>query len=251
MLSILTLLTIVTLSLVVTRIATVALAQTGLSKESARFQARSALTGAGFTTTESETVVNHPVRRKVVLMLMLLGNAGIVSVIASLILSFAGVHDNSSLWQKLLLLFGGMGALWLVARSAYLDQQFSKLIGWALKRYTNLNVKDYASLLHISKDYNLAELIVHAEDWIAGRALQETKLRDEGVVVIGIHQKSGAYIGAPQGETVVEAGDTLILYGKMDRIDTLDTRQKDQQGDEEHEEIVEEAQKTDKTGTGS
>jgi len=33
---------------------------TGLSRESARFQARSALTGGGFTTTESEAVVRHP-----------------------------------------------------------------------------------------------------------------------------------------------------------------------------------------------
>ena len=247
MLSILTLLTIVTLSLVVTRIATVALAQTGLSKESARFQARSALTGAGFTTTESESVVNHPVRRKVVLMLMLVGNAGIVSVIASLILSFAGVHDESSLWQKLLLLFGGLGALWVVARSAYLDKQFSKLIGWALRRYTNLNVKDYASLLHISKDYNLAELVVHSDDWIAGRPLSETRLRDENVIVIGIHRQNGTYTGAPRGETVIDPGDTLILYGKIDRIETLDDRPKAPAGDEEHDIIAEEAQKSDKT----
>ena len=60
---------IVLISLIVTRIATVALIQTGLSRETARFQARSALTGTGFTTTESETIVNHPVRRRLVLTL--------------------------------------------------------------------------------------------------------------------------------------------------------------------------------------
>ena len=44
-----------------TRIATVALQLTGLSKANARFQARSAFTGVGYTTSEAEDTVNHPV----------------------------------------------------------------------------------------------------------------------------------------------------------------------------------------------
>ena len=87
MTAVITLLTVLTLSVIVTRIATVALLHTGLSREAAQFQARSAFTGVGFTTTEAESVVNHPVRRRVVMLLMLVGNAGIVSVIASLLLT--------------------------------------------------------------------------------------------------------------------------------------------------------------------
>ncbi len=86
MLPILSLLLIVVLSILITRIATIALIHTGLSRESARFQARSVFTGAGFTTTESENVVRHPVRRRIVMLLMLLGNAGIVTAVASLML---------------------------------------------------------------------------------------------------------------------------------------------------------------------
>lgn len=73
MLSIVSLLIVLTLSILVTRIATVALAHTGLSRESAKFQARSAFTGVGFTTNESEKVVNHPIRRRILLLRMLLG----------------------------------------------------------------------------------------------------------------------------------------------------------------------------------
>ena len=50
MVSILTLLLVMTLSILLTRVATVALTHTGLSRESAKFQARSAFTGVGFTT---------------------------------------------------------------------------------------------------------------------------------------------------------------------------------------------------------
>jgi len=93
MISILSLLVIITLSILITRLATLALAHTGLSREAARFQARSAFTGVGFTTTESEKVVNHPVRRRILLLLMLLGNAGIVSAITSLLLGFMDSGD--------------------------------------------------------------------------------------------------------------------------------------------------------------
>ena len=88
---------IVLISLILTRIATVALIQTGLSRETARFQARSALTGTGFTTSESETIVNHPVRRRLVLSLMLVGSAGVVTVIATLLLSFVNADRAETL----------------------------------------------------------------------------------------------------------------------------------------------------------
>jgi hypothetical protein len=46
------------------------------------------LSGAGFTTNESEAVVGHPVRRRVISTLMVLGSAGLVTAIASPALSF-------------------------------------------------------------------------------------------------------------------------------------------------------------------
>jgi len=51
---IITFLVLLGLSLVVTRLATIALSLTGLSSEAASFQARSAFTGTGFTTLEDK-----------------------------------------------------------------------------------------------------------------------------------------------------------------------------------------------------
>jgi NhaP-type Na+/H+ or K+/H+ antiporter len=101
MLAILSLLVILSLSLLITRVATVALTYTGMSRESARFQARSAFTGTGFTTSESEKIVTHPVRRRIILLLMLFGNAGIVAVVTSLILTFVGEETGTRLTIKM------------------------------------------------------------------------------------------------------------------------------------------------------
>lgn len=90
-----TLLIIVSLSLAVNRIATVALMFTGLSKDAARFQSRSAFTGAGFTTSESELIVQHPVRRRIIMVLMFLGNAGLITVIATLMSGLVSLDSSN------------------------------------------------------------------------------------------------------------------------------------------------------------
>jgi hypothetical protein len=81
-------------------------ALTGLSREAARFQARSAFTGTGFATSETERVVDHPVRRRITMLLMTARSAGSVSIIISLILSF-GSGDGRGQLLKLLGLVGG------------------------------------------------------------------------------------------------------------------------------------------------
>lgn len=52
---------------------------TGMSLDHARFQARSAFTGTGSTTSEAEAVVTHPARRRIVMALMLVSGPGAVS----------------------------------------------------------------------------------------------------------------------------------------------------------------------------
>jgi uncharacterized transporter YbjL len=236
MLSIISLLVIITLSILVTRIATVALTLTGLSKESARFQARSAFTGVGFTTAESEEVVNHPVRRRILLLLMLLGNVGIVSAMSSLILSFLRNGEAVSMFWRMALLFAGVALLWVVAVSPWVDRRLSRIISWALSRYTRVEVRDLSRLLNLSGEYSVTELQVQPTDWLAEQTLEALKLRDEGVLILGILRKEGAYLGAPNGGTKIQPGDTLILYGRSRALDRLDERRKGAEGDLEHEE---------------
>lgn len=238
MVAIISLLLIVTLSIVITRIATIALTHTGLSKEAARFQARSAFTGAGFTTSESERVVNHPLRRRIILLLMLLGNAGIVTAVSSLILTFVDRGETASVALKVVVLVTGLVALWSIAMSPWVDRHLSRLIDRALKRYTRLDVKDYASLMHLIGEYRLVELEVESQDWLANKTLAESDLRHEGIVVLGIKRANGNYVGGPKGTTKILPGDTLIVYGRVSVIAQIDQRRKDRSGDQEHEEAV-------------
>lgn len=241
MFSILSLLVVVILSMLVVRVATIALTLTGISRELARFQARSAFTGSGFTTSESEKVVSHPVRRRIIMLLMLLGNAGIITAMSSLILSLLGTKYSTgltgSLWFRLCILLSGMLVIWLVAQSRWVDRRISSLIAWALRRWTTIEARDYAELLHLSGDYAVIELEVEPGDWLAGCELRTLRLNDEGILVLGIETPEG-FLGAPRGHTKVVPGYTVILYGPRSTLDELDQRRAGFPGNWEHHKAV-------------
>jgi TrkA-C domain len=222
---------IVSISFVIIRVATSALVMTGMARESARFQARSAFLGVGFTTAEAESIVDHPVRRRIAVWLMWTGNAGVVTVLGGLILSFGG--GNATL-GKLAIILGGFAALALIARSPFVEKPLERFIQRMLSRFGSLDVRDYAGLLHVKGGWTIDELKVEAGDWIADRALADVDLRHEGILVLGIDRADGTYLGTPHGRDVVHADDTLVLYGQRRRIAELDDRHRGDAGERAH-----------------
>jgi TrkA-C domain len=249
MFAIASLLLIVALSLVVVRVATVILAATGMSRESARFQARSALTGSGFTTRESEQVVDHPVRRKVISTLMLLGSAGIVAAASTMIIGFRSGAFGAT-WWRILELAGGLLLLVWLSRNRWVDRQLTAAIKRGLDRWTMLPSRDLAGLLDLAGDYSVSELAVDDGDWVANRQLGELELRDEGVVVLGITRADGRYIGASTGSTGIVPGDVLVVYGRAEPLRELDDRPAGDDGDLAHAAAVAHRRRIDRHEAG-
>ena len=235
MYGVLLLLVVAILSLLITRIATIALTATGMSRPSARFQSRSALTGVGFTTSESEAVVAHPARRRIIMGLMLIGSVGLATSIAGILAGFVGRPDAGDRLTRALVLIGGLGLVYAASLSARVDRRLSKVIGGTLARFTGLDVRDYAALLHVSGEYEVKEMVALSDAWITGRTLGELRLRDEGILVLGIVRAGGSYLGVPTKGTRIEAGDTLILYGRDAVFAELSARPSGAAGQRAHE----------------
>ena len=232
------LLVVAMLSLLLTRIATIALTATGMSQPSARFQARSALTGVGFTTTESEAVVALPARRRIIMALMLLGSVGLATSIAGILAGVVGKANAGDRLIRTLVLLGGLGVIYRISMSKRVDRRLSSVIGRALARFTDLDVRDYAALLHVSGEYEVKEMLAVPGAWMTGRTLGNLRLRDEGILVLGIVRADGSYLGVPTKQTGIEPGDTLILYGRDGRFAELTSRVAGPDGDDAHARAV-------------
>ncbi len=232
------LLVVAMLSLLITRIATIALTATGMPRSAARFQARSALSGVGFTTTESEAVVAHPARRRIIMALMLVGSVGLATSIAGILAGVVGKADATDRVTRGAVLLAGLGSIYWMSASKRVDRRLSPIIGRALARFTDLEVRDYAALLHVSGEYEVKEMLAVPGAWITGRTLGDLRLRDEGILVLGIVRADGSYLGVPNKHTRIEPGDTLILYGRDGRFAELTVRGAGSAGDDAHERAV-------------
>ena len=240
MIAIFSLLISLVLSLLVTRIGAMALMLTGLSNETSKFQARSAFCGVGFTSDETESIMSHPVRRRIVYWLMLAGNIGLATFTATTIASLlqaTGSRSNEIAF-RMCILAAGVLTLWIFSRSRIVEKQLNRAISWALRRFARLEVRDYISILNLQKGYSVFELHLCRKDWLTEKTLRELRLTREGILILGIRRKTGEFLGAPKAETKTAKDDILILYGPIDRLTELDQREAGYRGDKAHLEAV-------------
>jgi hypothetical protein len=218
--SIVALIIITVLSLLVVRISSHALVMTGLSVDTARFQAVSAFFGVGFTTREAELVVNHPVRRRIIRDLIVVGNIGLTSALATVVVSFVA-HENKldRVLLKLSALVVALFLFWVLWKIRFFRTSVDWVILRSIERIGVVKALDYEVLLRAQHGYGVAECVLEPGHPLVGKTLAEVKLRNQGVVVLGIarvglNDEPGVYIGAPHGEAMLLAGDVLTVYGR-------------------------------------
>lgn len=209
-----TLLVILTLSIVVVRIAAITLRLTGIPADIARFQARSAFSGAGFTTSEAEALVSHPIRRRVISMLMLWGNVGLVSVSATFVVSFVSAEKSmAAVSLQLLWLLGAIALLWFIALNPWADRVMCKSIDWLLRKMTSLGQRGPTELLQVTSTHGVAEHTVFPTNSLDSQTLEILCAGRKQFFILGIKREDGSYLSAPELGTQLLAGDRIIAYG--------------------------------------
>jgi hypothetical protein len=235
-LALITFLVIIAIVLTAARVGSIALEATGMARDSAEFQARSALLGVGFTTSEAEDITGHPTRRRIVLWLMTFGNAGTVTAIGSLVLTFGGTETVQTIERSGILVVGTV-VLLISVHTSLANRLITTATNAALGRFTGLDTTDFAALLRFDSDFAVTELTAHEGEWLVGKRLAELHLTSEGVVVLGIHRANGSFLGTPTGNTRIEPEDHVLAYGRSPVLRELATRARSA-GDRAHEVAV-------------
>jgi len=218
---ILALVVIALVSLLAVRVGATALMMTGLSWDTASFQAYSAFFGVGFTTREAEMVVNHPVRRRIIRDLILAGNIGLTSALAALVVSFLQTSHTSEI---LLLVAGislGVILLLTLSRVGWLQRWLDHVIQGMLERSGVVRALDYELLLRIRQGYVVSEVEVLSNTLLAGRTLRDARPWDRGVIILAVRRGEEFLSGLPGPATVIETGDVLTAYGQEGALQSL------------------------------
>jgi TrkA-C domain len=221
MVAVVTLIVIAMVSLLAVRAGSTALMMTGLSWDAASFQSYSAFFGVGFTTSEAELVVNHPVRRRIIRDLILAGNVGVTSALATMV---ATLVQNSSGVRPLLMVLGmvvGLGLLLYLTRVSWVQRAIDKTIQRTLEKTGLVRVMDYELLLRIQHGFVVSEVEIVANTPIVNQSLSQSRPWDHGVVILAVKTDGKANDGLPHARTVLRQGDVVTVYGEEHHIKRL------------------------------
>ena len=215
--AILILVTVLLLSFLVVRIGAVLLELTGLDEERARFQALSAFTGTGFTTSEAESVVIHPFRRRIITTLIILGNAGIVSVIGSLVASF-WQKSSYEMLKNLLILLIGIWVIYRLSRSQRVKEQLRRKIKSRLEKSEHFHRVAFDYLLQQAKGYGVVRVKIPPDSPVAGKSLKELGTTKKSLLILSI-ERDDRLIPVPGADDVLQAGDVLLCFGQLNQVE--------------------------------
>jgi hypothetical protein len=212
------LLVVISLSVVLVRVAAVALELTGIPWDRAKFHALSAFTNTGYPTPRSAEICEHPVRRRIASYLIILGNAGLITTVATLASSLMTADP----WRSAINLGAvvlGIGSLVWIMRRPWLGR---RLKPWAQRvlraRYAVDAEVQATQLLHLGENLALIRVPVDAKICEGCRTLAEFEASRPGARVLGVERPEG-FVAAPQGQETLSIGDTLVVYGSIDAFE--------------------------------
>ena len=218
----LSLFVILTLSVVTVRVGAAALWLTGLPEYVARFQALSAFTTTGFTTSQASLVVSHPDRRRIISVLMILGNAGIISVIATVILSYVEFAPSvESLVLEVLWLAAAAVVFWVVGISKWADRYMTRFIHWLLRGRTRLSTDRIENLLLLPNGYQVAAIAFGDENKSLDELLSALSASARRVTVLGVLHSDDTYISTSLEELEAQPTDRILCYGITRDLEAL------------------------------
>lgn len=213
------LLLIITISTVIVRVAAFALELTGVPWEQAKFQALSAFSNSGFTTREAEQIVQHPVRRRIVSTLIVLGNAGIVTTMGTFAASLVNQETQDSLINAGLVVLVAALLLSLLRSKAFTNRTRPFVQRWLTKRF-DIQPPNADELLRLDQGYHLTRIVINETSPVSGKELQQLDLKSWMVQILAI-ERQNEFKPIPRGTDRLLPDDAIIVYGAENAVEKV------------------------------
>lgn len=216
----------------VVRIGAAAFELTGLTPEQAHFQSISVFTRTGFTTREAELVAAHRQRRKIAATLMIMGNAGFVTLVASLVASIkpeaANVYMLIPALQKnmpaVMIPYMNLGMVLLALYLIYRLFRYSRLSSFLMQKIQQKMIDKklihpacFEELLLNAKGYGVSHIELSSKNSLVGKTLAGSQLRENDILVLSV-ERGDEHIVNPSPHVKFSADDKLVCFGKLENI---------------------------------
>jgi len=96
-------------------------------------------------------------------------------------------------------------------------RKLSEWIERKLARWTSLQEIPCEEGFHLAEGYGVAAIRVRSDSEVIGHSLAEKALAEKDVLVLAI-ERGGETIASPRAKEVIQKGDRLICYGKLNAM---------------------------------
>ncbi len=216
-------------SFVIVRIGAIAFQLTGIEWSLAKFQALSCFTATGFTTKEAELITSDLRRRRIATVLIVLGHAGFVTMIATfanslrpraiadkLDVPFSAftISDKVLPWINLIIIVAAIYITYKLFSNTTFARRLTNVLRKRIIKKEMIKSVSFEELAVATGGYGVSRIKVRQDNPILGKALSESELRKDDITVLAI-VRAERTIPNPLADTKILSGDELICFGKL------------------------------------
>ncbi len=210
------------LYLIIAEVFTVLFRLMGMPTRKARFQVISLMTNSGYTTDESEIIVNSKKRRKLAMATMLFGYTFTVTAVSTLVnlISTLFAAQSHNFLLTLTYITSALLIIFVVHKLKFIRRGFDNLIIKLGNKYIFDSTQNQIDILDVVKSSVVAEVRVssHLPPSLEGKTVLEAGIRkDYGIQVLAII-KQGTSISSVSPGDYIEKTDKVILFGELTEI---------------------------------
>ncbi len=225
MVSVLVFIAALVVSWIVVRIGAIAFQLTGLEWSLAKFQSLSCFSGTGFTTKEAELITGDKRRRHIATILMILGNAGMVSLIASAASALSPEHNVVPFLKEnflnapinLIVLAAALFLVYKILTNRNITGKLTRYLRKKIIKQELLKPVSFEELLQLTGGYGISRIEVDENSPLIDKTLAESDLRKNDITVLAIIRDNET-IPNPSANRKIQKGDGLISFGKVENI---------------------------------
>lgn len=196
---------------------------TGIPEEMASFQVISMLTNSGFTTNESNIMINSKLRRRITKFVMLFGYAFTVTIVSALVNIFLQFKDTflGSTFSVVPIMIS-IATIWgFLHKNKWIKSKIEKIINSIAYKFlykTNIN---HIIILQRLKDLVIARVILNElPSELNGVELAKTAMKTKyGINVLYKITNNGE--SEADAHTVLNNGDTIVVIGDEKNINSV------------------------------
>lgn len=224
---------VLTVAFVIVRIGAIAFQLTGLEWSLAKFQSLSCFTGTGFTTKEAELITGNRQRRRIASILMVLGNAGLVMMIATFANSLSprqvirkgleepllpfSIPPYLVPWINLLIIVVAVYVIYKLFTNPKFSRKLTNALRARMVEKEIVKPVFFEELAIATGGYGVSRIEVAENNPVLNKKLFESELRKRDIMVLAITRQDKTTPN-PSADTTILLKDELVCFGKLENI---------------------------------